>query len=57
MLLYYQYVPLGPETTVVAAWFERTCSDLGLRGRIRVAQDGINVTLSGRWDALLLVRT
>lgn len=58
VLLYYSYRSLDAETTqpAMAAWFRENCALLGLRGRVRVALDGINVTLGGRWDALHQVR-
>ena len=30
---------------VLACWYEETCSALGLKGRVRVAWDGVNATL------------
>ena len=45
ILLYYKYVDLTGEQTAVKQWMQTLCEDLGLRGRIRVAQDGINTTV------------
>jgi len=30
---------------ILACWYEETCSALGLKGRVRVAWDGVNATL------------
>lgn len=45
VLLYYKYVDLTEKQGAVQDWMERLCQDLGLRGRIRVAKDGINTTV------------
>lgn len=45
ILLYYKYVDLTGQQTAVQQWMQSLCEDLGLRGRIRVAQDGINTTV------------
>ena len=29
----------------LACWYEKTCAALGLKGRVRVAWDGVNATL------------
>lgn len=51
VLLYYKFVALAdPER--VAEFFERLCSSLSLRGRLRVAPDGVNVTVTGTLPAL-----
>ncbi|GGC96736.1 UPF0176 protein [Thalassobacillus devorans] len=46
VLLYYQYVDL-PEYEEYAADHLKYCKDLGLKGRIIVAPEGINGTVSG----------
>ncbi|GBG67866.1 hypothetical protein CBR_g985 [Chara braunii] len=46
VLLYYKYVAIPTEDLQgVCDWMGDLCSSLGLRGRIRVAPDGINVTI------------
>lgn len=53
VLLYYKYVNLqGQAQGDVTAWIEAGCKQLNLRGRIRVAEDGINVCVAGTMDAL-----
>ena len=55
VLLYYKYVALEHGTCeALAAWYARGCTALGLRGRVRVALDGVNVTV--RAGVLLCVR-
>ncbi len=46
VLLYYKYVRL-PDPEVYAREHQRLCARLGLKGRILIAQEGINGTLSG----------
>ncbi|KAI5068241.1 hypothetical protein GOP47_0016586 [Adiantum capillus-veneris] len=51
VLLYYKFVSIpNPET--LALWFNSFCSALALVGRIRVAPDGVNVTIGGTLTAL-----
>lgn len=45
VLLYYKYVDLIGEQEAVKDWYQETCGRLHLRGRIRVARDGVNVTV------------
>lgn len=45
VLLYYKYVDLGDSQHEVQEWMQRLCEGLSLRGRIRVARDGINTTV------------
>ncbi|BDA43290.1 probable thiosulfate sulfurtransferase/rhodanese-like domain-containing protein at N-terminal half [Coccomyxa sp. Obi] len=52
ILLYYKYVDLTDQQTAVQQWMQSLCEDLGLRGRIRVARDGINTTVGGSMAAL-----
>lgn len=51
ILLYYHYVPLGigsnTDQLEVEAFMRQNCESLSLRGRVRVANDGINATLGG----------
>ncbi|CAM9336948.1 unnamed protein product, partial [Ectocarpus fasciculatus] len=53
VLLYYKYIPLGEEGRVVVKdWYVEHCRAEGLRGRVRVALDGVNCTLGGSLAAL-----
>ena len=52
ILLYYKYLDLQEHQDSVAAWYKCVCEQLSLRGRVRVAVDGINVTLGGQTAAL-----
>ena len=47
VLLYYKYTPLAGREAGVRDWYEALCARLRLRGRIRVAADGVNVTVGG----------
>ncbi len=50
VLLYYQFVPIAdPEAMVVE--HKRLCDDLALHGRILIAPNGINGTVSGTVEA------
>eukprot|EP00744_Colponema_vietnamica_P001152 GILI01001939.1.p1 GENE.GILI01001939.1~~GILI01001939.1.p1 ORF type:complete len:346 (+),score=66.49 GILI01001939.1:52-1038(+) len=46
VLLYYKYVDI-PDPTAVCSWQKELCERLNLKGRIRVAREGINGTVSG----------
>jgi UPF0176 protein len=51
VILFYKYVPIaGPER--FAAEHSALCRGLGLKGRVLVAQEGINGTLAGPHDAI-----
>lgn len=51
ILLYYKYVTIEyPER--IRKWQLKLCQDLGLRGRILIAQEGINATVGGTLEAL-----
>ncbi|CAM9305848.1 unnamed protein product, partial [Ectocarpus sp. 8 AP-2014] len=53
VLLYYKYIPLGEEgRAVVKDWYVEHCGVERLRGRVRVALDGVNCTLGGSLAAL-----
>ncbi|EFJ49333.1 hypothetical protein VOLCADRAFT_120801 [Volvox carteri f. nagariensis] len=53
ILLYYKYVPLhGNDAEDVQRFYTELCGRLDLRGRIRVARDGVNVTVGGSMAAL-----
>lgn len=53
ILLYYKYVDLASRQEDVRQWFLTLCEELQLKGRIRVARDGINCTVDH--DAFLHV--
>lgn len=46
ILLYYKYVPISDPEAFTAEHLQ-FCKDLGIRGRILIAEEGINGTLSG----------
>ena len=46
ILLYYKYVDLTSHQEVLKAWYLNLCKELDLKGRVRVAKDGINCTVS-----------
>lgn len=50
VLLYYKYVPISDPEGFVAEHLQ-LCRDLGLKGRVLVAAEGINGTLSGSREA------
>eukprot|EP00163_Fabomonas_tropica_P023183 TRINITY_DN40488_c0_g1_i1.p1 TRINITY_DN40488_c0_g1~~TRINITY_DN40488_c0_g1_i1.p1 ORF type:complete len:316 (-),score=36.44 TRINITY_DN40488_c0_g1_i1:476-1423(-) len=50
--LFYCYTPI-PDPKAVVAWQEELTARLGLVGRIRVAPEGINVTLGGDKEQVL----
>jgi predicted sulfurtransferase len=45
VLLYYKYMNLSVERQDIGAWMLSSCTALNLKGRVRVANDGINVTV------------
>jgi len=51
VLLYYKYVNI-PDTDALVDWFQNNCTSLGLLGRVRVAPEGINVTVGGKMTSL-----
>eukprot|EP01018_Ginkgo_biloba_P025676 Gb_11083 [translate_table: standard] len=51
VLLYYKYVTI-PDPATVVDWFRNDCTALGLLGRVRVASNGINVTVGGKMASL-----
>ena len=53
VLLYYYYIDLRSIQEQTAKWLKDTCSELGLIGRCRCAEDGLNCCLSGPISALL----
>ncbi|CAM9357250.1 unnamed protein product [Scytosiphon promiscuus] len=53
VLLYYKYVDLGSDRrAVVKDWYRHQCGVEGLRGRVRVALNGVNCTLGASLAAL-----
>lgn len=55
VLLYYQYQDLAErdKRQALHEWYVDGCHRWGLRGRVRIAQDGVNVTVGGSWEACL----
>lgn len=47
ILLYYKYVDL-PDAEDIVAWHKEFCKELGFKGRIIIAKEGINGTLEGK---------
>jgi predicted sulfurtransferase len=45
VLLYYKYIDLSQHQVDVEQFYLTLCEILGQKGRIRVARDGINVTV------------
>jgi predicted sulfurtransferase len=45
VLLYYKYIDLSEGRDAVTEWMRGQCADLQLKGRVRMAFDGINVTV------------
>ncbi len=46
VLLFYNYVEI-PDPQEVCKWQKELCTQLQLKGKIRVAKEGINITLGG----------
>lgn len=46
ILLFYKYVPIESPVTIMR-WQKKLCSELGLTGRIIIAEQGVNGTLEG----------
>lgn len=55
VLLYYKYAPIEQPDTFARQHFEM-CRELGLRGRILVAHEGVNGTVSGTVESTLAYR-
>lgn len=51
IILYYKFVPIK-DTETVMAWQKALCSQLELKGRILISEQGINGTLGGKLDNL-----
>lgn len=56
ILLYYCYVDLRACREAVHSWLSKLCEELQLKGRVRVAFDGINVTVCGASSCYVLLR-
>lgn len=54
ILLYYSYVDLSEKQEAVSDWYSGLCSNLKLVGRVRVAKDGVNVTVRAPSPSILL---
>ncbi|OQR98196.1 hypothetical protein ACHHYP_09061 [Achlya hypogyna] len=53
VVLYYKYADVtAARADEIAAWHETTCAALGLCGRVRIAEEGINGTLGGAPNAI-----
>eukprot|EP00967_Tisochrysis_lutea_P026536 scaffold30628_cov21-Tisochrysis_lutea.AAC.1 len=52
ILLYYHYTDLKDQQQETAQWMQELCQSLGLRGRVRVARDGVSGSKN-----LILLRT
>ena len=52
VLLYYLYAPCASAVAEVEHFMRDSCTALCLRGRVRVALDGVNATLGGSLEAL-----
>ena len=46
VLLFYQYCHIE-DPAAICQWQEDMCQNLGLKGRVRVASEGINGTVAG----------
>ncbi|RWW25098.1 hypothetical protein GW17_00010574 [Ensete ventricosum] len=51
VLLYYKYAPV-PDITSLVHFYESNCRSLALLGRVRIAPDGVNVTVGGSMPSL-----
>ncbi|KAG0576547.1 hypothetical protein KC19_5G088800 [Ceratodon purpureus] len=51
VLLYYKFVPIA-DPAQTSRYFQTLCAALSLQGRLRVAPDGVNVTVTGTLRAL-----
>ncbi len=51
VILFYKYVPIDEPAILVAA-LKTFCAERGIRGRVLIAEEGINGTLSGEADAI-----
>ncbi|XP_043724199.1 rhodanese-like domain-containing protein 6 isoform X2 [Telopea speciosissima] len=51
VLLYYKFVSV-PDTQELVSFYDLNCRSLGLLGRVRIASDGVNVTVGGKLSSL-----
>ncbi|KAF8392701.1 hypothetical protein HHK36_023050 [Tetracentron sinense] len=51
VLLYYKYASV-PDLHELLIFYESNCKSLGLLGRVRLAPDGVNVTVGGKLSSL-----
>lgn len=51
ILLYYKYTTV-PNIESLVLFFESNCKSLNLLGRVRIASNGVNVTIGGKMSAL-----
>ncbi len=51
IIIFYKYVRISDPVAFVA-WQRATCEELGLRGRILIAEEGINGTLEGPTESI-----
>lgn len=51
VLLYYKYASV-PDLRSLVRFYESNCRSLGLLGRVRIAPDGVNVTVGGKMSSL-----
>ncbi len=52
LIIFYKYTPVADPAAVVV-WQKELCTELGIKGRILVASEGINGTCEGSGDAIL----
>ncbi|OVA13568.1 Rhodanese-like domain [Macleaya cordata] len=51
ILLYYKYAHV-PDINDLVSFYDSNCKSLGLLGRVRIAPDGVNVTVGGKLSSL-----
>lgn len=51
VLLYYKYAPV-PDLDDLVAFYDSSCNELALLGRVRLSHNGVNVTVGGELSAL-----
>ncbi|KAK1318486.1 Rhodanese-like domain-containing protein 6 [Acorus calamus] len=51
ILLYYKYAKV-PDVRDLVRFYDSNCTSLGLLGRVRIAPDGVNVTVGGKMSSL-----
>lgn len=53
VVLYYKYTPI-PDVDQLFSFYDSNCNSLGLLGRVRLAPDGVNVTVFSYFPSLSL---